>query len=137
MGAGVLFEKDGKVLLLKRARLGDKWQGYWNCPGGSEEEGESRYETAIRESREEVGPLPRFKVYDHIETRAYTLFLADVDYLFTPRLNEEHSKWEWVSLRDIYSYRLHPKDRAPLSIYMKTRKEKPATPPQPVAPPKT
>jgi 8-oxo-dGTP pyrophosphatase MutT (NUDIX family) len=137
MGAGILFEKDGKVLLLKRARLGDKWQGYWNCPGGSREDGETRYETALRESREEVGSLPPFKIYDQIETRAYTLFLAESDYIFTPKLNEEHSKWKWVKRNDIYSYQLHPKDRAPLSIYLRAREDKPALPPRPIAPPKT
>jgi 8-oxo-dGTP pyrophosphatase MutT (NUDIX family) len=137
MGAGILFEKGGRVLLLKRARLGDKWQGYWNCPGGSQEKGETRYETALRETCEEIGFLPpSFKIYDHIETRAYTLFLAQVDYLFTPRLNDESSEWEWVSLQDIYSYRLHPKDRAPLSLYMRKREPKPALPPRPIAPPK-
>ena len=57
MGAGILFQQNKRVLLLKRAREGDKWAGYWNCPGGSSEKGESRYETAVRESREEIGPL--------------------------------------------------------------------------------
>lgn len=137
MGAGILFEKDGKVLLLKRARLGDKWQGFWNFPGGSEERGESRYETALRESREEIGPLPRFKIYDHIETRAYTLFLAETPYLFTPKLNEEHSEWKWVEINELRSYQTHPKDRVPISIFLKLREPKPALPPRPIAPPKT
>ena len=111
MGAGILFQQNKRVLLLKRAREGDKWAGYWNCPGGSSEKGESRYETAVRESREEIGPLPIFKVYSHIEHHGYTLFLAEAKYEFTPLLNDEHSEWKWVDQSEVLSYDLHPKDR--------------------------
>ena len=55
MGAGVMFQKDGKALLLKRSKRNkDRWGGYWNFPGGTTEMGETPYETAVRESREEV-----------------------------------------------------------------------------------
>ena len=33
MGAGVMFQKDGKALLLKRSKRNkDRWGGYWNSP---------------------------------------------------------------------------------------------------------
>lgn len=131
MGAGILFQKDGKVLLLKRAHRRDKWAGYWNCPGGSSEPEETRYETALRESREEVGPLPRFQVYDHINIRGYTLFLADVAYQFTPKLNSEHSEWRWVSKEESLSFDLHPKDKKPLSILLKREAKQPSPIPPP------
>jgi len=130
MGAGILFQHDKKVLLLKRAKVDDKWVGYWNCPGGSEEKGESRYETALRESREEIGPLPMFQVYDHINTYGYTLFLATAKYEFTPLLNEEHSEWVWVNKEDVLSYKLHPKDKKLLDFLFWQI----VTPPKPIPP---
>ena len=137
MGAGVMFQKDGKALLLRRSKRNkDEWGGYWNFPGGTTEIGESPYETAIRESREEVGPLPPFKVYNHVSIRGYTLFLAEVSYQFTPRLNSEHTEWEWVDLSDIESYPLHIKDKKTIrKAPMPKRKEEKATPPAPVPPP--
>jgi len=133
MGAGILFQHDKKVLLLKRAKEGDKWAGYWNCPGGSTEKGESRYETAVRESREEIGPLPLFQVYNHIDQRGYTLFLAQAKYKFTPLLNNEHSEWKWVDEVDVLSYDLHPKDRKPLEFLYRQL----IIPPKPVPPERT
>ena len=130
MGAGILFQHDIKVLLLKRSKVGDKWAGYWDCPGGSEEKGESRYETALRESREEIGPLPMFQVYDHMDTYGYSLFLAQAKYEFSPLLNEEHSEWMWVNKEDVLSYKLHPKDKKLLVILYKQI----LIPPKPIPP---
>lgn len=50
----VMFEKDGKVLLMRRANTG--WfDGGWVLPGGSLESGETPAETAAREAAEECG----------------------------------------------------------------------------------
>ncbi len=137
MGAGVLLQKDGRVLLLKRSQRNDQWGGYWNCPGGSSEIGESRYQTALREMREEIGETPPFRVYDHVFTRGYTLFLADVDYFFRPTLNQEHSEWGWFEKSKVLSLPLHPKDRKPITHLLNIKSPLPINPPQPVPPPKT
>jgi 8-oxo-dGTP pyrophosphatase MutT (NUDIX family) len=46
----VILDKQGKVLLARRDR-----PRIWNLPGGSWEDGEAPWDTAIREVREEVG----------------------------------------------------------------------------------
>ncbi len=50
--AGVLVEKDNKVLLVKRAI--QPWRGYWYLPAGFVEDDESPREAAEREGFEET-----------------------------------------------------------------------------------
>ena len=46
----------GEILFIRRAdREGDPWSGHMAFPGGRRDAGESVLETAIRETREEVG----------------------------------------------------------------------------------
>ncbi|NNE74530.1 MAG: NUDIX hydrolase [Acidimicrobiales bacterium] len=51
--AGALVERDGKVLLLKRAF--EPWFGHWDIPGGFVEDGEHPAVGARREVLEETG----------------------------------------------------------------------------------
>ncbi len=51
--AGALVERDGRVLLLKRAF--EPWLGHWDIPGGFCEDGEHPADGARREVREETG----------------------------------------------------------------------------------
>ncbi len=51
--AGLLIEKAGKVLLVRRERA--PFKGYWDIPGGFLEEDEAPRSGAVREAREETG----------------------------------------------------------------------------------
>jgi 8-oxo-dGTP diphosphatase len=53
VGVGVLIEKDGRYLLIRRAADPDK--GMWSVPGGLVEVGEKVKDAAIREAMEETG----------------------------------------------------------------------------------
>jgi 8-oxo-dGTP pyrophosphatase MutT (NUDIX family) len=56
-GAGILFSCEDEVLLLLRNSKHN--DNTWGLPGGNVEEGDaSLFETAKRESTEELGPLP-------------------------------------------------------------------------------
>jgi 8-oxo-dGTP diphosphatase len=50
---GVLVERGGKVLLVRRERA--PYKGYWDIPGGFAEAGEAPDKAAAREVREESG----------------------------------------------------------------------------------
>ena len=52
VGVGVIVERDGKVLLVRRTNHG---AGTWSSPGGYIDHGESPEEAAVRETREETG----------------------------------------------------------------------------------
>ena len=55
--AGVVIERDGRVLLLRRAH--DPLRGRWVFPSGYVDRGESVEDAAAREAREEIGLDPR------------------------------------------------------------------------------
>ncbi|MEM5798010.1 MAG: NUDIX hydrolase [Candidatus Aenigmatarchaeota archaeon] len=65
----ILIEKNGKVLLAKRANK--TWHGFWCVPGGHVEEGESIHEAALREAQEEVGSVI-------IEPKPFMIFVHSV-----------------------------------------------------------
>lgn len=54
VGVHVLVERDGCILLMRRARTGF-FDGLYSLPGGHVEPGESLRQTAVREMREETG----------------------------------------------------------------------------------
>ncbi len=57
--AGILFvTTDGNALFLKRGPKSADFPGYWCIPGGGQEGDETPEETAVRETKEEVGFLP-------------------------------------------------------------------------------
>jgi 8-oxo-dGTP diphosphatase len=53
VGVGVLIEKEGRYLLIRRAADPDK--GMWSVPGGLVEVGETVKDAAVREALEETG----------------------------------------------------------------------------------
>ena len=66
-GAGILYEKDGKILFVKQYRYAFNEEIY-EIPAGKIDKGETPLETAFRELKEECGlqaekMMPLFKVY--------------------------------------------------------------------------
>jgi len=53
VGVGAVVVRDGRVLLVRRAR--PPRQGEWSLPGGLQKLGETVFAAAIREVREETG----------------------------------------------------------------------------------
>ncbi|GIF01578.1 NUDIX domain-containing protein [Paractinoplanes rishiriensis] len=54
-GAGlILYDEDGRVLLVQPAYRVDTWE----IPGGGLEDGEDPWHAASREVKEELGPTP-------------------------------------------------------------------------------
>ncbi len=53
VGVGIVIWRRDKVLLIRRGRPPRK--GEWGIPGGAQAVGETIFETAIREAREETG----------------------------------------------------------------------------------
>ena len=98
--AGVILERDGSVLLLRRAV--EPGLGAWDLPAGYLDPGESPEEAARRETREESGlevELVRLVgVYTSRPGNAVAcIYLArQVDPSATVRLDAESSEFAWI-----------------------------------------
>lgn len=53
VGVGIVICRESKVLLIRRGK--PPREGQWSLPGGAQELGETVFEAAIREAKEETG----------------------------------------------------------------------------------
>jgi len=89
-GVHVVFERSGRVLLMRRANTGF-FDGLFSLPGGHVEPGESVVMAAVREMREELGVLltaedlaPMGVVHRHSDTNRIDFFLRANRWSGTP-----------------------------------------------------
>ena len=102
--AVVIFDEEGKVLILLRPKTVRWGPGKWALPGGHIEEGETPMMAACREVREETTlliPNPKqFHVSDNGEVVYFVCdrFEGDVEIDF------EHDDFAWVYPTDLTNY---------------------------------
>jgi len=115
--AGFLFrytpsEGEASYLLQQRSRLVDNG-GRWGIPGGAIQEGESPESAARRETKEEIGVLPSYRVRA-VEIQdcgggwKFHLIIADVDRLFEAFCVRETDATGWFTREDMHRLALHP-----------------------------
>jgi 8-oxo-dGTP pyrophosphatase MutT (NUDIX family) len=97
--AGILFRAPGPLyLLVKRSDTGE-----WEQPGGHAEGDETPEDAAIRECIEEIGGCPDGARWPARRNPIaggegeYTCFLQDIPKPFEPKLNDEHTEWQWAA----------------------------------------
>jgi mutator protein MutT len=101
MGTSVYAERDGNILLLKRAE--GAMIGSWYLPGGALDPGETIEECAVRELEEEAGLIPDspLELIGLIQMPLYgrELFIASYS-CACPKgdvvLSHEHSDHRWM-----------------------------------------
>ena len=146
VGAGLLIvspplgtgeaEPRRMVLLLKRAAASGNGNT-WGLPGGNSDPGETDlWETALREATEEMGEVSESGLHRlaTVQTKRgkrqekhYTVYVVEMSgwEAYRPALNEEHTAWEWVGLRDLLAgngwgkkkKKLHPVVRIVMEEY--------------------
>ena len=122
LGAGTLVHREGRLLVVKRAQAPNR--GLWAFPGGKVEEGETPMQTAVRETKEEVGLDVEIEgLFDVVTYMPSELGRGDwrqvvlVDYLAKPtdwrvRLNSESSAYRWVLPEELLRLDTTPQMRA-------------------------
>ncbi len=113
VSAGI-FIKNGKILIMQRAD-GKSLAGYWEFPGGKQENGESILACLEREILEELGVKCKAKeiftesiyTYDAgaINLVAIIAYLEDHNIKLTV-----HDDYKWISIKDLLNYKLASAD---------------------------
>ena len=126
----VAVRRGSEFLVLHRA---PRFGAYWHLVAGGVEEGESARDAAARELREEVGLDAKDGLRDLEQPLAYSLaeespavrarfgpsqtdvpvdvFVADVDPVWEPTLNEEHDGYRWCSRDEAVALLYWPEPR--------------------------
>jgi 8-oxo-dGTP pyrophosphatase MutT (NUDIX family) len=106
----VIFDGDGKILILKRApKLITKdvpWG--WDLPGGHIEKGEKDIQAMAREVKEETG-LAIIRAPDWYMLEKETRFFLIEEWSGKVSLSEEHAEYEWIDPKEAKNYDLGKK----------------------------
>lgn len=109
-----LIIEDEKILLTRRSPE-EKNGGLWEFPGGKIEEGETEFESLIREIKEElhliINPI---EIYDEVHYKydhGEILLIGIISEIVSGEISlSVHDRFEWVSLKDLLKYDLSPAD---------------------------
>ncbi len=113
---GLIFNSEGKFLIVQRALTDDFMPGYWELSSGGSKYGETPQEAVRREVKEECGidvvvhtPLAVDHYFIGETQRIMIVFLCTfVDKNQSIRLSEEHSASAWIPPEEIDTYHLSP-----------------------------
>jgi len=114
----LVFDNEGRCLVLKRSMASKGNPGKWDFPGGKVDPGETLDEAARREVLEETGlEITIGRVLGAAESESPTSRIA---YLILEghfvsgevRLSEEHEEFAWVAPEDLHEYDLVSQLRA-------------------------
>jgi dihydroneopterin triphosphate diphosphatase len=117
------FEAQTRWLLLRRAH-GAVYAGSWRMVGGKIEAGETAWQAALREVREETGlaaarawALPSVNVFYEWEADRVSLtpaFAAQLD--ADPMLDREHDAFAWLTVEEAADRLVWPEQRRLLRL---------------------
>ena len=99
-----IFNKNGQVLLLKRAK-NDEWMpNHWSIPGGRRKEGETLLQNIIRETLEETNLTifpPFIRFLPEISEKLNHVFFTTSRFTGSVKLDHENSEYIWISPENI------------------------------------
>ena len=106
--AVVIFDEEGRLLILLRPKTVRWGAGKWALPGGHIEEGETPMMAACREVREETTLLiPNPKQF-HISDNGEVVYFVVEDHQGNVAIDFEHDDFAWVYPEELTNY-----DRVP------------------------
>lgn len=106
---GILRNKKGEVLLIKRSRRNKTFRGFWQLPEGKMEFGEQPVETLERELKEELGcrldsaqPVTASSTVVSFRGISYHVLrvVLETQWEGEITLNSEHEDYQWVGINE-------------------------------------
>lgn len=120
-----IVEEKPEFLLFKRAK-GKIYQGQWRMTGGKVESGETYWQAALRELKEETGLTPVLfwtipsvnTFYEHKSDTVHHIpaFAAQLQTDQIPDLDDEHTEYEWLTLEQAVKRISWPEQRRLLKL---------------------
>jgi 8-oxo-dGTP diphosphatase len=111
----LIYNNEGKVLLLKRSDTHPHYPLHWDFPGGLIEQDESERDGVIREIMEEIGlhldSRTIKKVFERTKASGTVHLVYEVHIETTPDINIswEHDSYIWMSMEEFKSLEI-PRD---------------------------
>ncbi|HUB93752.1 MAG TPA: NUDIX hydrolase [Verrucomicrobiae bacterium] len=114
-----LFDLDGRMLLLKRAKDDYARPGKWDLPGGGIEAGESPLQAVLREASEEIHinlpaaslqlvyAVTRLSPAGDISVNRF-VFVGAMPINATIQLSHEHEAFRWLVFEEAVRLYAHP-----------------------------
>jgi len=109
-----IIEKDGKILILKRAKTEDCFKEMWDIPGGKIKFGEMPEEALKREVKEEtnleieiVKPVRIWSFFKNENTQVFGVTVLCKYKSGEVKLSKEHSDFKWIKPEEIENYNIH------------------------------
>lgn len=104
---GIVKNKNGEILLVKRHHKSRTDPEKWELPGGKVEPNESFDKAIVREIKEEtnldckVGDFCEAIQRDYTHKRSVQMIMYLKDIEGEVKISDEHEDWRWVDLKEI------------------------------------
>lgn len=113
-----IFYTDGESFLILLRNSKNK---IWSIPGGKQEKDETNWETACRETKEEIGHLPEGEVIgkfpDFYKNNYFVTYVVLINNKFDCTLSEEHLDYKWIKFDEIEDYNLHERLHKKINLF--------------------
>jgi 8-oxo-dGTP pyrophosphatase MutT (NUDIX family) len=101
--AVVVWDEEGRVLILKRADWSHWMPLKWGLPGGLTDKGETPSQTAVREVREETSLGVSNTILFYI-SEAKVAYFTTIEFEGKVKLDAEHEEYAWAYPEELTNY---------------------------------
>jgi 8-oxo-dGTP diphosphatase len=114
----ILFDEQGRCLLLRRSKVCGHFVGKWEWPGGKLDEGEDFASAVVRETREETGleveviGLGGSTIFEMPAAHIVLLCMEVKSLGGQIKISEEHDEFAWAPLDELGKWELTDHARA-------------------------
>ena len=106
--AVVIFDREGRVLLLLRPRRATWMPHKWAFPGGHIDEGERPIEAAVREVKEETTLIITDPTEFYISPNGEVVYFTTRTHTDDVAIDVEHDDFAWVYPEELTNYDVVP-----------------------------